>query len=58
MPTPPDKPKKPKKDPAKPTRSKAHRPQLQPIAPALANAVFAATGLRVRDLPFAGKKLG
>ena len=33
-------------------------PGVPPIAPALANAVFAATGLRVRDLPFAGKKLG
>ena len=32
-------------------------PGVPPIAPALANAVFAATGIRVRDLPFAGKKL-
>src|SRR5688500_15056062 len=29
-------PDKPKKDPAKPTRSKAHRPDVQPIGPALA----------------------
>jgi isoquinoline 1-oxidoreductase subunit beta len=33
-------------------------PGVPPIAPALANAVFAATGVRVRDLPFAGKALG
>ena len=33
-------------------------PGVPPIAPALANAVFAATGVRVRDLPFAGKSLG
>jgi isoquinoline 1-oxidoreductase subunit beta len=32
-------------------------PGVPPIAPALANAVFAATGVRVRDLPFAGKTL-
>jgi isoquinoline 1-oxidoreductase beta subunit len=32
-------------------------PGVPPIAPAVANAVAAATGLRVRDLPFAGKKL-
>lgn len=33
-------------------------PGVPPIAPAIANAVFAATGMRVRDLPFAGKTLG
>jgi len=32
-------------------------PGVPPIAPALANAVFAATGVRVRELPFAGKAL-
>ena len=32
-------------------------PGTPPIAAAVANAVFAATGVRVRDLPFAGKKI-
>jgi excinuclease ABC subunit B len=45
MATPPDKPRPPgkrdpakdvKKDPARPTRAKASRPELPPIAPALA----------------------
>ena len=38
MPKPPDdnKPKKPK-DPARPTRAKAARPEMKPLAPALAD---------------------
>lgn len=33
-------------------------PGVPPIAPAVANALFAATGVRVRELPFAEEKLG
>jgi excinuclease ABC subunit B len=36
MANPPDKKTKAQKDPAKPTRAKAHRPDVQPIGPALA----------------------
>ena len=43
MPKPPDSPKKPK-DPARPTRAKAARPDLQPLAPALADLLNPAIG--------------
>src|ERR1700681_1396978 len=44
MATPPDKKTKAQKDPAKPTRAKAHRPDVQPIGPALAELLNSAIG--------------
>src|SRR5205823_10478121 len=44
MANPPDKKTKAQKDPAKPTRSKAHRPDVQPIGPALAELLNPAIG--------------
>jgi isoquinoline 1-oxidoreductase beta subunit len=35
----------------------AGEPGVPPLAPAIANAVFAATGVRVRDLPFKNHNL-
>src|SRR4029079_5531826 len=39
MAKPPEKKTKAQKDPAKPTRAKAHRPDVQPIGPALAEVL-------------------
>ena len=44
MANPPDKQTKAQKDPAKPTRAKAHRPDVQPIGPALAELLNPAIG--------------
>jgi isoquinoline 1-oxidoreductase beta subunit len=35
----------------------AGEPGVPPLAPAIANAIFAATGVRVRDLPFKNHNL-
>src|ERR1043165_9013175 len=44
MANPPDKKTKAQKDPAKTTRAKAHRPDMQPIGPALAELLNPAIG--------------